>query len=191
MVCQDGLTRLLGKTNSRVSRMRLTQMLELQWPSSQALTLLREPRFIAWRLRNLFLGEWRQGPRRTSNMALHLDPPKSRPCVYSHVWWGVRQISVPIKVTLPQTIQDIKLKSANYFTVNRMENETRETCTNPVCVQFVIPSWEKTIQFFTNWTLFLYESRLGCLSFNYSPNPTTTLPTTSPWMVAELRGKPC
>ena len=35
----------------------------LRDPSPQALTLLGGVRFIAWRLRRPFLGEWRRGPR--------------------------------------------------------------------------------------------------------------------------------
>ena len=54
--------------------------------SPQALTFLEGARFIAWRLKHLFLGECRRGPRHfviarhVWATALHLELPKTMPC---------------------------------------------------------------------------------------------------------------
>ena len=55
-VGRNYLARSLGKPNRRVSRVRLTHILELHGALLQALTLFGGARFINWRLGHSFLG---------------------------------------------------------------------------------------------------------------------------------------
>ena len=62
-VGQECLTQMPGKLNSHILWVRLTHPLSFKGPSSQALTLSGEARFIAWLLRDPSLEECQQDPR--------------------------------------------------------------------------------------------------------------------------------
>ena len=90
-----------GKRSCHVSQAWLAHSSSLTKPSSLAVTLVRGAKFIAWRMRRLFLEECRclfVLVRSVWTSAQRLDPPKSRPCAILARLVVVWQISEVVTV---------------------------------------------------------------------------------------------